>query len=95
MLFHQITPPSSFTHFHQDGHGTVDSGHLCVSGYNEVIMLRRLSEDHKKDAMRLLTSNPHKPDEVFDGLHKQPHSDGLVSTSLNKSVVGLIVSNRG
>ena len=66
-----------------------------MSGHDEVIMLRRLSEDHKKDAMRLLTSNPHEPDEVFDGPCKQPHSDGLVSASLSKSIAGLIVSNRG
>jgi len=35
-----ITPPASFTHFHQDGHGTVDSGHLCLAGFNEVVMLK-------------------------------------------------------
>ena len=27
-----VTPPASFTAFHQDGHGTVDSGHVCLSG---------------------------------------------------------------
>lgn len=43
-----ITPPGSYTIFHQDGHGTVDSGHLCLSGYNEVIILRQLTETHKK-----------------------------------------------
>ena len=40
-----FTPPAASTHFHQDGHGTVDSGHLCLSGFNEVIMLRRVSVD--------------------------------------------------
>lgn len=27
-----LTPPGSFTSFHQDGFGTVDSGHTCISG---------------------------------------------------------------
>ena len=35
-----VTPPGSFTHFHQDGHGTVDSGHQCLRGRNEVVMLQ-------------------------------------------------------
>jgi hypothetical protein len=46
-----ITPPGSFTKFHQDGHGTVDSGHQCLRGYNEVVMLRRLTETHKINAI--------------------------------------------
>ncbi|KAL9189365.1 hypothetical protein ACHAXT_009040 [Thalassiosira profunda] len=68
-----ITPPCSFTHFHQDGHGTVDSGHLCLSGYNEVVMLRRLTERHKCHALNLLTgtSEPHST------LYGLPHRDGL------------------
>ena len=52
-----VTPPAAFTHFHQDGHGTVDSGHLCLNGYNEVVMLRRLTERHKKHALLVLTGN--------------------------------------
>ena len=76
----QITPPGSFTHFHQDGNGTVDSGHLCVKGYNEIIMIRRLTERHKKHALWLLTGDRHHPDTYFDGLYGQPHGDGLVST---------------
>lgn len=74
----QITPPASFTYFHQDGHGTVDSGHLCVSGFNEIIMLRRLTERHKKHAMWLLTGDRKRPDSYFDGLYEEPHGDGLV-----------------
>ncbi|KAL3786447.1 hypothetical protein HJC23_011028 [Cyclotella cryptica] len=50
-----ITPPSSFTYFHQDGNGTVDSEHYCHRGYNEVIMLRRLPERHKHHALHLFT----------------------------------------
>jgi len=37
-----VTPPGSFTHFHQDGHGTVDSGHQCLRGANEVKLRLRL-----------------------------------------------------
>ena len=45
---------SSWTFFHQDGNGTVDSGHQCLTGRNHVIMLRRLNEADKKRAMRIL-----------------------------------------
>ncbi|KAG7346143.1 hypothetical protein IV203_005211 [Nitzschia inconspicua] len=71
-----ITPPASFTHFHQDGHGTVDSGHLCIEGYNEVVILRRLTERHKKHALWILSGS--KTDSSYwDGLYKEPHGDGL------------------
>jgi hypothetical protein len=71
-----VTPPASFTHFHQDGHGTVDSGHLCIHGYNEVIMLRRLTERHKKHALWILSGK--RPDaSYFDGLYQEPHGDGI------------------
>ena len=78
-----ITPPASFTHFHQDGHGTVDSGHLCIRGYNEVVLLRRLTERHKKHALWILTGNRDSDKEearpaYFDGLYQEPHSDELV-----------------
>ena len=69
-----ITPPSSFTHFHQDGHGTVDSGHLCLSGYNEVVMLRRLPERHKCHALELLNGSSSSSHSALYGL---PHRDDL------------------
>jgi hypothetical protein len=65
-----MTPPSSFTHFHQDGHGTVDSGHLCCRGYNEVVMLRRLPERHKNHALHLLTGTPSSSSSFLYG---KPH----------------------
>lgn len=66
-----ITPPAAFTHFHQDGFGTVDSGHLCLTGYNEVVMLRRLPEEHKRNAANILKSA-----DLRDALYDEPHSDG-------------------
>lgn len=72
-----ITPPGSYTHFHQDGHGTVDSGHTCLSGYNEVIMLRRLPERRKKHALHLLTG-VYDGQKEFDPLYHLPHNDDLV-----------------
>jgi hypothetical protein len=36
-----------FTGLHQDGHGTVDSGHTVMQGHNEVFMLPRLQESGK------------------------------------------------
>jgi hypothetical protein len=58
--------PGGFTSFHQDGHGTVDSGHTCLSGYNEVVMLRRLPEEHKVNAMDFLPAG-------HDALFGLPH----------------------
>ena len=75
-----ITPPASFTQFHQDGFGTVDSGHLCLSGANEVVMLRRLSQRHKGHGLNLL-KGVHK-NLRYDGLYDLPHGDGLVSSCL-------------
>ena len=68
-----ITPPGSITHFHQDGHGSVDSGHQCIQGYNEVVMLRRLPEIHKKNAMNILCG---KLD--YDALLGLPHRNVCV-----------------
>lgn len=74
------TPPGSFTVVHQDGHGTVDSGHLCLSGYNAVVMLRRLSEERKRHALFLLLEGQEEKGAGYDGLHSEPHADELVST---------------
>ena len=52
-----LTLPASFTQFHQYGNGTVDSGHVCLKGYNEVVLLRRLTEGHKRHALWLLNGN--------------------------------------
>ena len=67
-----MTPPLSFTHFHQDGHGTVDSGHLCMGGFNEVVILRRIPTRHKVNALSLLTKTR------WDGLFREPHDDQMV-----------------
>jgi hypothetical protein len=74
-----ITPPAAFTHFHQDGFGTVDSGHLCLSGYNEVVMLRRLDDRHKQKALQILNKYcGRNEDDIpeYDALYGLPHSDG-------------------
>lgn len=70
------TPPESFTQMHQDGHGTVDSGHLCLSGYNEVVIFRRLTERHKMNALALLKGQGSEL--KYDGLGDLPHGDNLV-----------------
>merc|ERR1712023_115547 len=67
-----ITPPGSFTHFHQDGHGTVDSGHQCLRGRNEVIMLRRMDEGNKRRALRILCGDCVH----YDALYGKPHDAG-------------------
>jgi hypothetical protein len=70
-----LTPPGSFTHFHQDGHGTVDSGHFCIRGYNEVVMLRRMSERHMENALHFLKCNDRRktPELRYDALYGLPH----------------------
>ena len=73
-----IAPPGAFTHFHQDGHGTVDSGHYCLSGFNEVVMTRRLTERSKRHALRLLTgAYKDGKGHSFEGLYDLPHADNL------------------
>jgi hypothetical protein len=62
----------AFTRFQQDGNGTVDSAHLCMSGFNEVIMLPRLTEEDVKKVFAIL-----KIEEV--GYVGMPHSETLVS----------------
>ncbi len=47
------TPPGSFTWFHQDGSGTVDSGHQSLGGLNEVVMFRRMPEQAKQGMLLL------------------------------------------
>lgn len=86
-----VTPPASFTHFHQDGHGTVDSGHLCLTGFNEVVILRRLTERHKKHALMILTGNldsarKNEETKYFDGLYQEPHDDKLVGADSHVAV---------
>lgn len=41
------------TDHHRDGNGVVDSGHLNLHGFNEVVILRRLPEHHLERAMKL------------------------------------------
>lgn len=47
----------AFTGAHEDGFGTLDSGHLCLAGYNEVVILRRLDERHKEKAADIMGFN--------------------------------------
>ena len=76
--FYLAPTPGAFTAFHQDGHGTVDSGHCCLGGFNEVVMLRRLPERHKRHALRFLTGSYKKnAGGTFEALYNLPHGDGL------------------
>jgi hypothetical protein len=71
-----ITPPGSFTALHQDGNGTVDSGHQCLTGYNEVLMLRRMPESHKTNAICILNGVDYPN---CDDLYAPPHAKREVS----------------
>ncbi len=72
-----ITPGGGFTHLHQDGHGTVDSGHTVLAGYNEVVMLRRLTERHKRNACSMVSGTMFGPTS-YDALYGLPHGDDQV-----------------
>ena len=62
---------------HQDGHGTVDSGHTCISGYNEIVILRRLPEQHKLRACSMMPSREqvNVEQQAKNMLYKLPHAD--------------------
>ena len=61
------TPPGAYTRIHQDGSGTCDSCHLCLSGYNEIVLLRAgLSQHQKLLALKKMG---------IEFLYKIPHSD--------------------
>jgi hypothetical protein len=68
-----ITPGGGFTQLHQDGHGTCDSGHLALSGDNEVVMLRRLPERHKVEACKHLPNVMDAKGNTYDGMYGLPH----------------------
>jgi hypothetical protein len=73
-----VSGGGGFTHMHQDGHGTVDSGHTVVSGYNEVIMIRRMPESHKNKVVKIVSSQTQtngKSVGDYDPLYKLPHGD--------------------
>lgn len=67
-----MSPPGGFTHLHQDGHGSVDSGHLCIDGYNEVLIMRRLPERHKINAVEIMNRTVGGK---FSPLYNLPHDD--------------------
>jgi predicted nucleic acid-binding Zn-ribbon protein len=46
-----LGPPSVSTSLHEDGYGTVDSGHLCLQGWNEVCILPRMEVPAVKAAV--------------------------------------------
>ena len=65
-----------FTQTHQDVHGMVDSGHSNLSGYNEVVMLRRLPECHKLNACAQLSDDCKPTNQAVNMLYQLPHADG-------------------
>ena len=73
-----ITPPGGRTWFHEDGNGTVDSGHQCMTGPNEVIMLRRITDEATRlNGLHLLNTG--------EGLDDaRPHDDAVLSTATKK-----------
>ncbi|KAK1747287.1 hypothetical protein QTG54_002631 [Skeletonema marinoi] len=58
------------TKFHEDGSGTVDSGHLCLCGFNEVIILRRLDGTRRTNAASILGISLEKRPHVLDTSNK-------------------------
>ena len=56
--------------------GTLDSGHFCLSGWNEVIMLKQLPDNHLKNACETFFKNG-------DMVYSEPNFSGKVSTGCN------------
>ena len=79
-----VAPPNSFTRFHQDGNGTVDSVHYCHRGCNEVVILRRLDEQSQRKAITTLLKGIGKDENLDDDvrriLYSKPHEIGNVSS---------------
>lgn len=48
------SPGGGFTFLHQDGNGTVDSGHCVMEGVNDVVLLRRLSSEDLAAAISMI-----------------------------------------
>ena len=71
----------SSTGLHQDGHGTVDSGHTVISGYNEVVMLRRIPEIHKIKACMMMpgleNSQLHCAEDILYGFPHDDYDEGV------------------
>jgi hypothetical protein len=62
-----------FTGLHQDGNGTVDSGHTVLQGHNEVIVFRRTNETESREIYMEVTG--------VDGLCVLPHNTtGCIKT---------------
>ena len=75
-----ITPPGASTVFHEDGNGTVDSGHQVLTGHNEVVMLPRIDSADKQEALDIVTGN-HQQIENY-ALKVEPHSDHVTNKPL-------------
>lgn len=67
--------------------GTVDSGHLCISGYNEVIMMRVLSDDEIKDAYKILNGEYDNEPHEGGSTENWPTNDIIQSLKEKGSVV--------
>ena len=50
------------------------AGHTCLSGHNEVVMLRRLPDEHKFNATKYLEN---------EALYALPHDDAGTRNGLN------------
>ena len=79
-----VAASNSYTGFHQDLYGTVDSVHYCHTGFNEVVMLGRLSDAQKMEAIWILFSQAHSKSDakkfVLNVLSDLTHSSTSVST---------------
>jgi hypothetical protein len=60
---------------HQDGYGTVDSGHTVLEGYNKVILLRRIPEPHKVHAVGIFPSLVEAGSSAKKVLYGLPHAN--------------------
>jgi hypothetical protein len=76
------TTGGAYTSVHQDGHGTVDSGHTCLKGHNEVVLLRGSMPGNCK--IKACSLIPGAPGDGSKVLYTLPHQEGEVETDGNR-----------
>jgi hypothetical protein len=72
-----------YTSLHQDGHGTVDSGHTILKGHNKVFILPRIAEKHENQVCDVLLGGKGDPKskDGIKALYRLPHDEeGTIKT---------------
>ena len=83
MYENHCTIGGGYTSLHQDGHGTVDSGHTVLKGNNEVFILPRIAKKHEKQVLDVLLGGQGDPksEDGIKAIYRLPHDEeGIIKT---------------